>query len=109
MARAITIDQEACLGLLSGAALGRVALSVHALPRIVPVRLAIHQGRITAYPRGTGEPEDTWAGVVALQADGHDDVAQQGWSVHIIGRVVARSESGFVIDPGVIEGAWQLS
>jgi hypothetical protein len=109
MTGAIAIDQEACVGLLSGAALGRVALSVHALPRIVPVRLAVHHGRITVHPQGLGEVEDAWAGVVALQADGYDDVAEQAWSVHIIGRVAAWSESEFVIDPGVIDREWLLS
>lgn len=31
---------------------------------------------------------------------------QQVWSVHVVGRVTARCESGFAINPSVIEGEW---
>jgi len=99
------IDRETCLELLSRVTFGRVALSVHAMPRIVSVILAVHRGGITAHMQGAAEVGDGLDGsIVALQADGFDDASQEVWSVHVIGRVIARYESGFVIDPSVIEG-----
>ncbi len=107
MTVATDIDREAWLGLLGGATFGRVALGIHALPRIVPVRFAVHRGRISAHLQGTVDIGDALDdAVVALQADGYDDETNQVWSVHLIGRVTARYQSGFTINPSVIEGEW---
>ena len=103
----VSIDQEACLQLLSGATFGRVALNVGALPRIVPVRFNVHRGRIHASTQLAAELGDALDGsVVALQADGYDDRIQQVWNVHVVGRVTAAYEREFVITPGIIEGEW---
>jgi uncharacterized protein len=107
MAAPVAIDQDACLRLLSSATFGRVALSVRALPRIVPVRLDICRGQIRVSTQGSAELGDTLDGaVVALQAEGYDDDTQQVWSVHVVGRVTAPHGIGFVISPGIIEGEW---
>jgi uncharacterized protein len=104
---ATEIDEDTCLGLLSGITFGRVALSVRALPRIVPVRFAVHRGRISTHMQGAADIGNGLDdAVVALQADGYDDDTQQVWSVHVVGRVIDRYESGFAIDPSVIEGEW---
>ena len=95
MDEAVTIDQEACLQLLSGATFGRVALNLLALPRIIPVRFNVHRGRIHASTQGAVEVGDALNGsVVALQADGYDEVTQQAWNVHVVGRVTAAYEAG---------------
>ena len=44
--------------------------------------------------------------VVALQADGYDEVTRQVWNVHVVGRVTAAFEGKFVISPGIIDGEW---
>ena len=107
MGEAVTIDQAACLQLLSGATFGRVALNLLALPRIVPVRFNVHRGRIHASTQGAVELGDALNGsVVALQADGYDEVTQQAWNVHVVGRVTAAYEREFVISPGIIDGEW---
>jgi len=101
------IDEDTCFGLLTGATFGRVSLNVRAMPRIVPVRCAVHRGRINAHLQCDEQLGDALDGaVVALQADGFDDRTQQVWSVHIVGRVLARCGADFVIDPTVVEGAW---
>jgi hypothetical protein len=107
MGAAVAIDQQACLDLLSGATFGRVALNIAALPRIVPVRFDVHRGRIHASTQvelALGPALD--GTVVALQADGYDDVTQQVWNVHVVGRVTAAYEREFVITPGIIDGEW---
>lgn len=101
------IDEDTCMDLLSGVVFGRVALSIHALPRIVPVRFAVHRGRICAHVQGTVDLSEALDGaVVALQADGYDDRAEQVWTVHLVGRVTARYDTGFVITPSLTEGEW---
>ena len=44
--------------------------------------------------------------MVALQADGYDELTQQAWNVHVVGRVTAAYEREFVISPGIIDGEW---
>jgi hypothetical protein len=107
MGDAVIIDQEACLQLLSAATFGRVALSLRALPRIVPVRFDVHRGQIRAAAQGALALDGAHDGaVVALQADGYDDGTQQVWNVHVIGRLSDCHDRGFVIRPGIIEGEW---
>ena len=104
---ATAIDREICLGLLSGATFGRIALNVAGGPRIVPVRFAVHRGRISAHMQGRVDIGDALDDAeVALQADGFDDETQLVWSVHVVGRVTARHDSGFAITPTMIEGEW---
>lgn len=101
------IDEDTCLGLLAGATFGRVSLNVRAMPRIVPVRFGVHRRRLNAHLQCDEELSDALDGaVVALQADGFDDRTQQVWSVHVVGRVLARCGPDFVIDPTVLEGVW---
>ena len=78
MTVAADIDAETCLGLLSGATVGRVALSVHAMPRIVPVSFTARLGRISLSLQSDTELADPLndATVVAFQADGYDNEAQ---------------------------------
>ncbi len=107
MALQTRIDEETCLGLLAGATFGRVCLNVRAMPRIVPVRFTVYRRRINAHLQCDEELAEALDGaVVALQADGFDDRSQQVWSVHVVGRVLARCGADFVVDPTVLEGAW---
>jgi hypothetical protein len=43
---------------------------------------------------------------VAFHADGYDDEIGCVWTLHVVGRVVARGDSDIAIDPKMIEGAW---
>ncbi len=82
------LDREECLRLLADADTGRIALTVRALPAILPVRFVLDGERIVIR---TGS-ESTLAGatrsaVVAFEADGrdhrgdHDDGPGAEWSV----------------------------
>ena len=99
--------EETCMGLLAGTTFGRVSLNVRAMPRIVPVRISVQRRRINAHLQCDADLGAALEGaVVALQADGCDGHTRRAWTVHAVGRVLARSGPDFVIDPTVLDGAW---
>jgi len=80
------LDRPTCLSLLSSVGLGRVGLSVDALPVIMPVGFRIDGDRIVFALR----PGDEVAGalddvVVAFEADDVDPVTGAGWTVLVQG------------------------
>jgi uncharacterized protein len=70
-----------CIRLLAGEHIGRVAISVNALPAILPVRFAIDRGEIVfrASPGGV-LAEATRHAVIAFEADGLEP-GVGSWSV----------------------------
>jgi hypothetical protein len=86
------IPEEECWQLLAGASVGRVALSIHALPAIIPVQYYL-DGRKLAVCLGHRElPERSLNAVVAFAADAIDPIGRSGWSVQVQGRsLVPRS------------------
>jgi hypothetical protein len=81
-----TLDRSTCLALLSSVGLGRVGLSVDALPVILPVGFRVDGDRIVFALR----PGDRAAGalddvVVAFEADDVDPVTGSGWTVLVQG------------------------
>jgi uncharacterized protein len=76
------LDREECLRLLADAGTGRIALTVRALPTILPVRFVLDGERIVirAGSRSTLAAA-TRSAVVAFEADGHDDEPPREWSV----------------------------
>ena len=80
------IPEEECWQLLAGASVGRVALSIHALPAIIPVQYYL-DGRKLAVCLGHRElPERSLNAVVAFAADAIDPIGRSGWSVQVQGR-----------------------
>src|SRR6516225_4056707 len=80
------IPQEECWELLASASVGRVALSIHALPAILPVQYYL-DGRKLAVCLGHRElPERSLNAVVAFAADAIDPIGRSGWSVQVQGR-----------------------
>jgi hypothetical protein len=80
------IPEEECWQLLAGASVGRVALSIHALPAILPVQYYL-DGRKLALCLGHRElPERSLNAVVAFAADAIDPTSRSGWSVQVLGR-----------------------
>lgn len=80
------LDEHECIALLGRAKLGRIALSVGALPAIYPIRFAL-LGRdpvFRTHPRA-GLVEATAGNVVCLQADDAEPDADGGWSVMVTG------------------------
>lgn len=66
--------------------MGRVALSIHALPAILPVQYYL-DGRKLAVCLGHRElPERSLSAVVAFAADAIDPISRSGWSIQVQGR-----------------------
>src|SRR5215469_5034326 len=80
------ISQERCWELLATASVGRLALSVQALPLILPVQYYL-DGRKLAVCLGHRElPERSLNAVVAFAADAIDPISRSGWSIQVQGR-----------------------
>jgi nitroimidazol reductase NimA-like FMN-containing flavoprotein (pyridoxamine 5'-phosphate oxidase superfamily) len=81
------LDEAECRQLLATQRVGRVGLTVEALPVILPVNFALLDGEVvfrTSAGAKLGAALDE--AVVCFEIDGHDDVAHEGWSVLITGR-----------------------
>ena len=79
------LDRAECLERLASTGRGRVALTVGALPVIVPVRYVMSDGSIV-FPVSR---DDVWRAtddhIVAFNAEGVDGY-QHAWSVGVLGR-----------------------
>jgi hypothetical protein len=80
------IPEPECWELLASASVGRLALSIRALPAILPVQYYL-DGRTLAVCLGHRElPERALNAVVAFAADAIDPQTRSGWSVQVQGR-----------------------
>jgi nitroimidazol reductase NimA-like FMN-containing flavoprotein (pyridoxamine 5'-phosphate oxidase superfamily) len=76
-----------CLMLLDLAYVGRVGVSVHALPVVLPVNYVMHEGDVVfRVSAGTKLAAATAGAVVAFEVDHHDPHGTTGWSVLLQGR-----------------------
>jgi len=112
------IPEPECWELLASASVGRIALSIRALPAIFPVQYHLN-GRNLAVCLGHHQlPERALNAVVAFAADAIDPASRTGWSVQVQGRSViprglridtdcgwpAASAQVVEIQPGIISG-----
>lgn len=99
----VELGEDECIRRLHCHAIGRVALSLGALPAIFPVNYAMLDGDIV-FRTGPGTKLDAAlrGTVVAFEVDEADVMSHTGWSVMVIG--VARPIS----DPAELERAEQL-
>lgn len=79
------LDGGACRELLQFSHVGRIAMSIGALPAIVPVTYLL-DGDTLVFRLVTGTPLAPSV-VVAFEAGHIDPTGQGGWSVHLIGSV----------------------
>jgi nitroimidazol reductase NimA-like FMN-containing flavoprotein (pyridoxamine 5'-phosphate oxidase superfamily) len=80
------LTETECLNLLSQSDRGRIAITVAALPTILPVRFALDGDRIVlSTGPGTILARATDRNVVAFQVDGVDPDSGEEWSVSLIG------------------------
>ena len=80
------IPEQVCWELLATSSVGRMALSIGALPAILPVQYHL-DGRTVAVCLGHRElPERALNTVVAFSADAIDPHTRSGWSVQVQGR-----------------------
>jgi uncharacterized protein len=81
------LTESECEELLASETVGRVGVTIHGLPVILPVNYAVVDGDIVfRTSEGTKLQAATQRAVVAFEVDAHhaDDVS--GWSVLVIGR-----------------------
>ena len=82
-----TLDREECLRLLSSQSVGRVGISIGALPAVLPVNFGL-LGDSIVFSTGAGTKLEaaTTRAVVAFEVDAYEPDGQSGWSVLVVGR-----------------------
>ena len=97
------LDHRACMTLLERAHIGRVGVSVAALPVVLPVNYAMLDGDIVICTRpGTKLDAALVGAVVAFEVDHVDPIYHAGWSVLVQGR------ASVVDDPQTLAKAARL-
>jgi uncharacterized protein len=91
------LDETECRRLLATTTTGRLGFTDSALPAIVPVPFAVHDGHVlVAARRGSPMVKAVRGSVVAFQTDTYDPGAGTGWSVTAVG------PSRVISDPGLV-------
>jgi hypothetical protein len=80
------IPEQECWELLASASVGRIALSIRALPAILPVQYYLDGGTLAVCLGHRELPDRTLNAVVAFAADAIDPQTRSGWSVQVQGR-----------------------
>ena len=90
------ISEQECWYLLATTSVGRVALSVRALPMILPVQYYLDDRNIAACLGHRVLPERSLdEAIIAFAADSIDPWTRAGWSVEVQGRSVLSREAEF--------------
>ena len=80
------LDAEECRCLLSSASVGRVGITMGALPTVLPVNFLLDDDRILVRSgKGTKLTAALRGTVVAFEVDDFDPVDHSGWSVVVTG------------------------
>jgi hypothetical protein len=96
----LPIAAEECWKLLASGSMGRIALSLHALPVILPVQYYL-DGPVIVVCFGRREiPEQSLDAVIAFTADEIDPVSRAGWSVQVVGRATVPRRLGLPLPCG---------
>jgi hypothetical protein len=86
----IVLSRTECLHLLAQVDVGRVGVSMDALPVILPVHFVVTDDSVVFRSTlGTRLDAATLGAVVAFQADGYDPPRTSGWSVMLQGIAAA--------------------
>jgi CBS domain-containing protein len=94
------LPEEECRHLLRQASLGRVGVSVGALPVVLPVNYIMAGEEVLFFTaEGTKLRAATANAVVAFEVDQYNALARTGWSVLVVGMARERE------DPAVVNGA----
>ena len=81
------LSRAECFSLLAAATVGRVALSVRALPAIVPVVCGLHGDDVVVRALADARVSAAMVGtVVAFQTDALDAAGETAWTVQVVGR-----------------------
>lgn len=86
LAGAGALSREECAVLLAASYVGRIAISVGALPVIMPVNYLAFKGAVWFRASSSGTLLRASVGsVVAFEADGYEEIGLFGWSVLLRG------------------------
>jgi uncharacterized protein len=89
------LEREECLRLLSATSVGRLAVTMGALPVILPVNFLLDGDRVLIRTTsGTKLDAATRNAVVAFEVDDVDPIAHSGWSVCVTGMARALTDEG---------------
>lgn len=101
--RLAVLSRMECLALLGTVPVGRLGISIEALPAILPVDFALlHEQIVIRSVPGTKLNAATTQAVVAFEADAWDPAGEWGWSVLVRGR------GSEITDPAELAEAEQL-
>jgi len=82
----IVLDRDECLRLLASVTIGRVAVSIGALPAVFPVNFVLADGDVIFQTtQGTKLAAAVHNHVVAFEVDAIDAFSHSGWSVLVTG------------------------
>ena len=95
------LDERECRSLLGGVSIGRVGLSIRAMPVVLPVNFALLPDAIVVCTSPGSKLEAACNhAIVAFQADGVDLDERTGWSVLVQGRAaVIPPPASLMADP----------
>ncbi len=100
------LTRQTCWDLLAQVSVGRIGVSIDALPAILPVHFSLFDGTVLIWTvPGTKLDRATVGHVVAFQADGYDPHVDTGWSVLLQGVATAVSDEK-VAAGSVPIGSW---
>lgn len=81
------LDDDEAWRLIGSSGIGRVGVSIGALPAIFPVSYAVvDRSVVFRTAPGTKLSAALAGAIVAFQVDEHDPTAREGWSVLMVGR-----------------------
>jgi len=82
----VALDEEECFKLLHEGSFGRIAVSVGAIPAVLPVNYCALEGAIYFFTaEGSSLASATRDAVVAFEVDHFDTTYHEGWSVLAVG------------------------
>ena len=80
------LTRDECLAHLGKVSVGRLGVTIRALPVILPVNFAVHEGQVVLRSVAGSKLDAATAGaVVAFEADDHAPDGAWGWSVLVQG------------------------
>jgi uncharacterized protein len=80
------LSEEQCVELLGDVGVGRVGITIGALPVVLPINYGVLDGDIVfATTDGTKLDAAVRNAVIAFEVDAIDELAQDGWSVLLVG------------------------
>lgn len=105
------LSEEECIRLLATQPVGRIGITVHALPAVLPVNFTLLDGAVVfrTIP-GTRLDAATNKAVVAFEVDSYEPHGRSGWSVLVVGPATRmRAEeieqvAALDIDPWPLDG-----